>query len=457
MKLPFVDSVRTTSGTKPSGWSSTTGGFVGRFQITLDQHHRKETDATIEQLRKLLPPLAPGALVAVSERGGGGSGAAISYTLSGPDDEIDGAADKLAAFIRSIPGTTNVQTGAETEAPRLNINIDSARANELGISPGQAALAARTAVGGIVATRVRTATGLVDVRLEYPEATRNAIDQIRRIPVRTNDGLALVPLSMIASFEYTKAPTKIERMNRQRIAQVSADIDHSTKATLGDVAGRVNAELSVPGFLPPGVQLGSQGDTKFFGEFISSMTISVLVSFAMVYMLMVVLYGNFGTPFVIMFSIPVALVGAFFGLRIAGQSLNLFSTIGLIMLFGLVAKNGILLVDYANTLRKRGAMRAAEAMTTAAGTRLRPILMTTAAMVFGMLPLALGLAEGAEIRRSMGVVLIGGLTSSLLLTLFLVPIAYTGYIGFLEWRADRRAMREERLVTQPEIAHVANS
>jgi HAE1 family hydrophobic/amphiphilic exporter-1 len=145
-----------------------------------------------------------------------------------------------------------------------------------------------------------------------------------------------------------------------------------------------------------------------------------------------------------MFAIPVALVGAFGALKLFNQTMNLFSVIGLIMLFGLVAKNGILLVDYANTLRKRGGMRAVEAMTTAAGTRLRPIIMTTAAMVFGMLPLALGLAEGGEVRRSMGVVLIGGLTSSLVLTLLLVPIAYTAYMNFLERRADRRAMREER-------------
>jgi len=258
-----------------------------------------------------------------------------------------------------------------------------------------------------------------------------------------------VPLSSVATFTLTKAPTKISRMSRERIAQVSGDIDHSTKATLGDIAGKVDAMIKTPGFLPPGVTTGSQGDTKFFGEFISSMTVSIVVSFALVYMLMVVLYSNFGTPLVIMFAIPVAIIGALFGLKIAGQTLNLFSIIGLIMLFGLVAKNGILLVDYANTLRKRG-MRSVEAMTTAAGTRLRPILMTTAAMIFGMLPLALGLAEGGEIRRSMGVVLIGGLTSSLVLTLFLVPIAYTGYMRWIERRDDRKALREER-GEQPEL------
>ena len=158
---------------------------------------------------------------------------------------------------------------------------------------------------------------------------------------------------------------------------------------------------------------------------------------------MVILYGSFLTPFVVMYSIPVAIVGALFALAITHQTLNLFSLIAMIMLFGLVAKNGILLVDYANTMRSRG-MRVVEAMRAAAGTRLRPIVMTTMAMVFGMLPLSLGLAEGAEFRRSMGTVLIGGLLSSLILTLFLVPVIYTWLVGSIDARAQRRALRVER-------------
>ncbi|MDB5040009.1 MAG: putative acriflavin resistance protein, partial [Candidatus Eremiobacteraeota bacterium] len=173
-----------------------------------------------------------------------------------------------------------------------------------------------------------------------------------------------------------------------------------------------------------------------------SMGIALLTSFTLVYVLMVILYGSFFTPAVIMLSVPVAVVGALFGLAATHQTLNLFSMIGIIMLFGLVAKNGILLVDYANTMRRRG-MHAIDAMRAAAGTRLRPIVMTTAAMVFGMLPLSLGLAEGAEFRRSMGTVLIGGLLSSLILTLFLVPVVYCWIVGWLEARADRRAMQHE--------------
>src|SRR5947209_6320140 len=220
---------------------------------------------------------------------------------------------------------------------------------------------------------------------------------------------------------------------------------------LGKKPGVATAALSLlttgpsvvtPGFFPNGVSLRARGDSQFLGETISSMSIALLTSFALVYVLMVILYGSFFTPAVIMLSVPVALVGALFMLAATHQSLNLFSMIGIIMLFGLVAKNGILLVDYANTMRKRG-MRAVDAMRAAAGTRLRPIVMTTAAMVFGMLPLSLGLAEGAEFRRSMGTVLIGGLLSSLILTLFLVPVVYSWVVTWLEMRADKRALHHE--------------
>jgi HAE1 family hydrophobic/amphiphilic exporter-1 len=164
---------------------------------------------------------------------------------------------------------------------------------------------------------------------------------------------------------------------------------------------------------------------------------------------MVILYGSFVEPLIVMFSVPMALIGALFGLVFmhiinpnGTQSLNLLSGIGTIMLLGLVSKNGILLVDYSNTLVRRG-MRVSEAVLQAASTRFRPILMTTFAMVFGMLPLALGFAEGAEWRQSMGTVIIGGLISSLILTLFLVPMIYNTWIGFFERVKDRQAVREE--------------
>jgi HAE1 family hydrophobic/amphiphilic exporter-1 len=443
MKLPHVHAALSTVGTKPAGWGQTTGGHVAHMTVELEKDQRAATNDVVKQIRTLAY-LVPGGVLTVSAEGGGGSGGdPIFYTLSGPEDAIQTGADKLAAVIKAIPGTVNVQTGTESEAERLNINIDRAKCAVLGVSPGAAATAARIAIGGAVATRVRTDAGLVDVRVQLPAQWRNRLADVQNIKLRANDGVTLYRLSDVASFSLAPAPTKIERLDKQRIVRVTGGFDPAT-TTLGTVTNLINAAVNQPGFFPNGVALRASGDSQFFAETFSSMGLAMLTSFALVYVLMVILYSSFLTPFVIMFSVPLALVGALYGLALTHQTLNLFSLIGIIMLFGLVAKNGILLVDYANTQRHRG-LRVLDAMRTAAGIRLRPIVMTTASMVFGMLPLALGLAEGAEFRRSMGTVLIGGLLSSLVLTLFLVPVVYAWVAGGIERRADKRALASEHL------------
>ncbi|GAC1576862.1 MAG: hypothetical protein NVS3B7_09930 [Candidatus Elarobacter sp.] len=441
LKIDGVDKMVSTSGLKPSGYGQTIGGNVARAYAEMTKSRRKETNGAVRRIRTL-SYLVPGAVLNVAgEGGGGGGGDPIFYTLSGPEDVIGVAADKLAAFIRAVPGTVNVQTGAETEGNRLTVQIDRAKAAALGVNPGAAATAARIAIGGAVATRVRTVAGLVDVRVQFPLADRRSLRDVQNVRVRGNDG-TMYRLADVATFSYAKAPTKIERKDKQRVVRVTGGIDPGV-ATLGAVVGKIDEAVKTPGFLPNGVQLTADGDSQTFSETMSSMGFALLTSFMLVYALMVILYGSFLTPFVIMLSVPVALVGALIGLAATHQTINLFSMIGIIMLFGLVAKNGILLVDYANTMRRRG-LRAVDAMRAAAGTRLRPIVMTTAAMVFGMLPLSLGLAEGAEFRKSMGTVLIGGLLSSLILTLFLVPVVYCWVAGWLERRADKRAVRGEQ-------------
>ncbi|HEY5339412.1 MAG TPA: efflux RND transporter permease subunit [Candidatus Aquilonibacter sp.] len=438
-KLPYVHATLSTVGKKPAGWDQTTGGFVAKMTVELDKNHRAATNDVVRQIRTLAY-LVPGGVLTVAGEGGNGVDP-IFYTLSGPEDEIQAGADKLAAVIRAIPGTVNVQTGMESETNRLNIDIDRAKCALLGVSPGAAATAARVAIGGAVATRVRTDSGLVDVRVQLPAEYRNRLADVEKIRVRANDGISLYRLSDLASFSFAPAPTKIERLDKQRIVRVTGGFDPGL-TTLGTVTQKMNAAVNQPGFFPSGVALRASGDSQYFAETFSSMGVAMLTSFALVYVLMVILYSSFLTPFVIMFSVPLALVGALYALALTHQTLNLFSLIGIIMLFGLVAKNGILLVDYANTQRHRG-LRVVEAMRTAAGIRLRPIVMTTASMVFGMLPLALGLAEGAEFRRSMGTVLIGGLLSSLILTLFLVPVVYAWVAGAIEKRADRQALVAE--------------
>jgi len=450
MKIDGIKSVSSTVGRKPQGWGSAIGDNYARLNAETLPDRRHDTYKIVGQIRKL-NYLVPGGDFQVAGDTGSGSGTPIFYSLSGPESVISPAAEKIAQFLRNTPGSVNVQTSNEAAAPRLNVNIDSQKAEVLGINPSDAANAARFAIDGAVATRVRAENSLVDVRVQFPLADRKTVDSLQDVRVRAQDG-TLVPLADIANLEWTKAPLQIKRLNRQRIVDVYGGT--LPGYSLGAVTGPLERALRTPGFLPPGVELTAQGDTQYMNETMANMGIALLTSFMLVYMLMVILYGSFLEPLIVMLCVPLAIIGALVALSLmhriepnAGQSLNLISMIGIVMLFGLVAKNGILLVDYSNTLCRRG-MRVHDAVLQAAGTRFRPILMTTCAMIFGMLPLALGFAEGGEWRQAMGTVIIGGLFSSLILTLFLVPMVYETWMGFFERQADQRAIAAEMSPTE---------
>jgi len=460
LKVDGIQSVSSTVGRKPEGWASAVGDNYARLNAQTYPDRRKETYALIDKIRKL-GYLVPGGDFQVAGDNGNGSGTPIFYSLSGPEDEIGPAAEKVAAYLRSTPGSVNVQTSNELAAPRLNVDVDAQRAEILGVSPANAAAVARFAVDGAVATKVRTENGLVDVRIQFPLQYRSTVDQLKAVRVRASDG-TLVPLEDVANFDWTTAPLQIQRLNKQRVVNVYGGV--LPGYSLGAVTGPLERKLKEPGFLPEGVGLTAQGDSQFAQETFTNMGIALITSFVLVYMLMVLLYQASGLvrslvePVIVITSVPLAIIGALMGLAImhkleplAGQSLNIISMLGVIMLFGLVAKNGILLVDYSNTLCKRG-MRVREAVLQAAATRFRPILMTTCAMIFGMLPLSLGFAEGGEWRQAMGTVIIGGLASSLILTLFLVPMVYNTWIGRMERAADRKALQAE--MSQPVKARV---
>ena len=227
-------------------------------------------------------------------------------------------------------------------------------------------------------------------------------------------------MGQVASLATVNSPSVIRRADRQRQISVQAEV---VDRSLGQVNADVQTKMDQIS-LPPGYRFVAQGNVSDQTDAFRSLLGALGLSVVLMYMLMVALYESLITPFVIMFSLPMAFVGALVGLAVTGNTLNVFSMIGMIMLMGLVAKNAILLVDYTNRLRRRGVERS-EAIRQAGLTRLRPILMTTTTMVLGMTPLALRIGQGSELRSSMGVVLIGGLISSLLLTLVLVPVVYT--------------------------------
>jgi HAE1 family hydrophobic/amphiphilic exporter-1 len=457
LPMDGVLSVNGTAGHK----HGTRGGYVGEMYITIDDKKRHNEDKIIEAVKKL-GYLVPGARIDVAHGDTGGQ-APIQYTLSGASSEaVEAGAQKLMAFMATLPDADNVQTSTQIAGPRMEIDIDRQRAALLGVSPEAAATTARAAIGGVIATKVRMPEGLVNAVVQLPPSTRNDEAQLRAVQVRSDNG-TLVPLSAVANFTWMREPTQLNRQDRHRIVTVSAFTKNG--APISKVQNKIDQALKDPHFLPAGVnqQTGEGSDSQLLGDSIAKIGIALLTSFVLIYMLLVVLYRNYLSPFIIMFSVPLAFIGVSFMLTLInilhvafpevryfqGQTLNIFSMLGIVMLTGLVAKNGILLVDYANTLRTRG-FGIAEAMRESAAIRFRPIVMTTASMVFGMLPLATGITEGAEFRKSIGTVIIGGLMSSLLLTLFLIPVIYVGLTSWLQRFHDRREKRRLELLALEE-------
>ena len=417
--LPEAQQTLALAGTGGGGGDQSRFGTI-YVQLT-PQATRHRSDKQLAAMVQAEAQRIPGITVrAVAPNFASGSGQPISYRIQGPDvAELGKLGDQVAALIAAVPGTANVKNSGTSNLPEVQVQVDQAHLGDLGLTTADVASLVHTALQGTVATQFRPpGRQQVNVRVLVAGANTNDPSTLLNLALLSPSGTA-VPLAQVGSLLSTTGPSAINRYDRLRQVTVSADL---TNRTLGDVSGDIRTGLARLS-LPPGYKFVEAGSASDQNSAFTSLLQALALSVVLMYMLMVALYESFFTPFVIMFSLPTALVGALLALAVTRDTLNVLSMIGLIMLMGLVAKNAILLVDYTNTLRARGMPRA-EAIRQAGQTRLRPILMTTTAMVLAMLPLALKIGTGAELRSAMGVVLIGGLLSSLLLTLVLVPVMY---------------------------------
>ncbi|HET6585690.1 MAG TPA: efflux RND transporter permease subunit, partial [Nannocystaceae bacterium] len=371
----------------------------------------------------------------------GQSQAPIQFVLMGEDmTTLTAAAEALAADLRELPGYVDVDTTAREGKPELAIRIDRDRAADLGVPVATVARAIRALVAGDPVGELREPGGTADVVLRMPDEQRDRIENLSNIQVRSTAG-TLVDLAGIVTIERGDGPSEIARLDGRRQITVLANLEG---VALGDAMTKVG-ELAKD-HVPPGV------DTRFIGmadimiESFGYMALALALAVVLVYMILAAQFDSFLQPLAIMVSLPLSFVGAFGGLFLSGMTLNIFSMIGLIMLMGLVTKNAILIVDFTNAARARG-NDIVDALVEAGRVRLRPILMTTAAMIFGMLPVALAISEGGEARAPMGVAVIGGLLTSTLLTLIVVPVVYL----LFERLSDARFVRwiGRKLVGEP--------
>ena len=290
-----------------------------------------------------------------------------------------------------------------------------------------------------------------DVLVRLPEGRRQSIADFEQLYLQStltnSDGTPrMIPLRQIAEFVDTTSPKIITRMDLQRQLTLSASVEGRPQGDVGQEVSKLTREME----LPAGYRFNVGGQTRQMLESFNYALVALGIAVIFIYLILASQFGSFLQPVAIMASLPLSLVGVFVALAVTRSTLNIFSVIGIIMLMGLVTKNAILLIDFTNQARKRGLDRVA-ALQEAAQVRLRPILMTTAAMIFGMMPLALGLGEGSEGNATMGRAIIGGVISSTLLTLVVVPVVYAYLDGMAAWFSSRRSRRIAR-VEQPAAA-----
>jgi HAE1 family hydrophobic/amphiphilic exporter-1 len=442
LAVPEVDNVFTTVHARTASM----------YVLLVDKHHRQRGSAAVADDARTLGSDLPGLTVkasALSSLGGdAANGGPIQVQIQGEDQKVLASlARQVAEVVRQVPGTVDVSDGGVVGQPELVVNVDRERAADLGLTAGQVASILRTGLAGSTVGTFRPEGSKgwdIDVLLDPGDRART--EQVMDIPVITPRG-ATIRLGEVAEVTTLSGPTQVNRRDRQRAFTVSAGVaGRPTGAVASDVQEALD-RLSVPA----GYTVHQGGTAKDQSEAFLQIFQALGLSVLLMYLLMALLFESVLFPLVVLLSLPLALVGAFGLLALTGNTLNLMSMIGMILLTGLVGKNAILLVDYTNHLRRAGLPRA-EALLQAGPTRLRPILMTSSALILAMLPLAARLGDGGEWRAPLAMTVIGGLLTSTFLTLLVIPSVYTlvddaqGLFGSLPSRARHlvRAVRRQR-------------
>ncbi|KZL89426.1 efflux RND transporter permease subunit [Clostridium magnum] len=400
-----------------------------RINVTLvpKEERQKSQTQLASQVRSWGKKQLTGVRFTVSESqmgggggGGGGSSSAINIKITGDNaDTLKDLSKKVEEEIKSVKGTVDITNSLDANDSELRVKIDRLAAAQYGVSASDVASALRTGIQGSAAGTYRGDDDEYDMTLKFMDGQIKSASDIGGIKIQ-NSSSQQISLDQVASIVDADSPKSIRRENRQDIVTVSASLDGRD---LGSVNNDIRAKIAAMS-IPVGYSVSYGGSQKQMADTFGTLAKAIIASIVLVYMILVVLYESFLTPLVRMLALPCAVIGALGILAITGNSLNMMSLIGFIMLDGLASKNGTLLIDYTNTLMKQG-MNLKEALIEAGTTRLRPIIMTSLTMVVGMLPSALALGEGSETRAGMAWVIIGGMITSTILSPIILPVVYT--------------------------------
>jgi HAE1 family hydrophobic/amphiphilic exporter-1 len=437
----------------PGGTSSVNRGQIQLLLKPKDERTRSSERIAMD-LRRQLSGI-PGVVVRASPSGGNnqlnrflsggggfggpGGGGRLSLEIRGEDLETSKRISRAAKdLLDTVPGIADARLGRDEARPELAVRIDREKAALFGLTATAVANTIKTNVAGEQAAFYRESGNEYPIVVRLREEERQAVRDVEDVLVSTAQGQVL-PAKNLMRVENSVGPTGIERKNQQRITFVNAE----PETTLSEAVGAIEARLSeLHDIMPNDFSVGFGAEVEQQAEAFNQLRMVLILALILVYAVMASQYESLRDPFIIMFSVPTAAIGVVLSLKLTGTSFNMQAYIGIIMLAGIVVSNGILLVDYTNVLRRRDGLPLRQAVELAGRTRLRPILMTSIATALGLVPMSLGIGEGSELQVPLARVVIGGLTTSLLITLLLVPTVYTIFeegIGGLRRRTKTSA------------------
>ncbi|HEX9562441.1 MAG TPA: efflux RND transporter permease subunit [Gemmatimonadaceae bacterium] len=437
-----VDYTFTTIGSGATGTVKS-----GEIYVRLTPVHdrdRSQQEMMAQTRRKLATVFGVRSSVLVSA-GIGGAQAPLQVEIRGSDvAELQRISDESMKILAAAPGITDLRSSIGTPRPEFRIEVNRDVANQVGVDLSTISATLRPLMAGETATRWEDPTGEErDVVVQVAEDERETLSDLGSVPVPTStrraSGVATVPLRSIARIEQGSAPAQLDRKNLQRIVSIGAS--NVEGVSISEASATMRQALATVS-LPPGYSITLGGETQQLEETAGYALETLMLAVILIFLILASQFESLTQPFAIMLSLPLSLVGVLLALLLTGSTLNIMSMIGVIMLMGLVTKNAILLIDNANARRREGTERT-KALIDAGAVRLRPIIMTTMAMIAGMTPVALALGEGGAFRAPMARAVIGGLITSTLLTLVVVPVAYT-YVDGLGNRVRRLFVSEER-------------
>ena len=422
---PEVETVFVNVG---SGLTSFSGGGSETASFTVENvalSERERSTGEIAQAVRQEVEKIPGADIKVTvssmtSMGGSSSGNPIEIQVRGEDlDQLSALADEIVGVVEKVEGTQEVESNLEGGAPEVTLVVDRSKLSAYGLTPTGVANSVQASVMGTVATRYRTGDDEIDVRVRFPESVREKLSDINSLSITTPSG-AQVPLSELGKMEIAEGPTTINRLDQDRVVTVSSNLfERDLGSVMQDIEEQIDKEI----VLPSGYSIDYGGESEQMMEAFGSLGYAIIFAVILVYMVLAAQFESLLYPFIIMFSVPLLLVGVVFGLLVTGRTISITALIGVITLVGIVVNNGIVLVDWINQLRG-GGMDREEAIVQAGPHRLRAILMTALTTGLAMVPMALGIGEGAEMQAPMGTVVVFGLFASTVLTLVVVPVMY---------------------------------